>query len=275
MGVFRQGAVLYLALVSSVLVGQTRAVSDFDYGKSQVVQSGAGQLFSLANQTRISYGLGTLKWDPALAASALQHCLRMAHEGPISHRYGGEPDLTARAGQAGAHFSLIEENIAVGAYPAGIHQGWMNSPDHRANLLNPGIDRVGVAVVARDGVFFFVADYARVVPLLTQSQVEAAFAGMLRAKGLAVLRDPAEARAYCASSGRFRGADAPGFLIRWQNSDTTQLPQPLLEKLASGEYRQAAVGSCAPQDVEGAFTVYRVAVLLNGQDSPTGPRPFY
>ena len=109
-------------------------------------------------------GAGPLQWDPALAEAARQHCLRMAAEGPISHRYGGEPDLTERAGQAGAHFSLIEENVAIGPSPAAIHDEWMHSPGHRTNLLNPQVDRVGMAVVASRGVLYAVADYAKAVP---------------------------------------------------------------------------------------------------------------
>jgi hypothetical protein len=50
--------------------------------------------------------------------------------------------------------------------------------------------------------------------------------------------------------------------MRWQNPDVTQLPQPLVDQLRSGRYRKAAVGSCPPQDVEGSFTIYRVAVAL-------------
>lgn len=264
-----------LALVSSVLLGQTHTASAFQYGKSQVVESDEGQLLSLTNNTRASYGLGTLKWDSGLAAGALQHCLRMAQEGPIAHRYGGELDVTERAGQAGAHFSLIEENIAVGADAAQIHRGWMNSPHHRDNLLSPSIDRVGIAVVATRGVIYAVADYARAVPVLTQAQVETTFAGMLRARGLAIVGDENAVRAYCASSGKYRGADGPSFLMRWQSPDLSKLPQELASKVASGDYRQAAVGSCSPQNVEGAFTVYRVAVFLYGQDSAAALKPFY
>ena len=47
----------------------------------------------------------------------------------------------------------------------------MNSPGHRANLLSPDVDRVGVAVVASRGVLFAVADYARAVPALTQTKL--------------------------------------------------------------------------------------------------------
>ena len=50
--------------------------------------------------------------------------------------------------------------------------------------------------------------------------------------------------------------------MRWQDADLTQLPQALAERLASGNYRQAAVGSCPAQITEGSFTAYRVAVLL-------------
>jgi uncharacterized protein YkwD len=274
MDVLRIGTVLCLAVASSVLMGQTRITSGSEYGKSEVVQS-AGQLFALANQTRASHGLGPLKWDSALAAGAQQHCLRMAQEGPIAHRYGGELDLTERAGRAGAHFSLIEENIAVGASAAGIHQGWMNSRDHRDNLLNPGIDRVGIAVMARGGAIYAVADYSRAVPVLTQAQVEATFAGMLHSRGLTIDRDSSSARAYCASTGRYKGADGPSFLVRWQSPDVTQLPQELAKRVASGGYREAAVGSCAPQNVEGGFTLYRVAVFLYGQDSAAWAKPSY
>jgi hypothetical protein len=222
----------------------------------------AEQLFKLANEARTAAGVGALTWDPALAEAALRHGMRMAIEGPIAHRYDGEPDLTSRAGAAGAHFSYVEENIAVGSIPETIQGGWMDSPEHRANLLNPEVDHVGIAVVASGGLIFAVADYTRAVTVLTQTQVEAAFAKLLRARQIMVMEDTNEARSYCASNGRYQGGDPPSFLFRWQNPDVTQLPAPLAEQLMSGRYHKAAVGSCPAQDVNGAFTIYRVAVLL-------------
>jgi Cysteine-rich secretory protein family len=225
----------------------------------------AEQLFTMANATRAQEGRGQLGWDQALAGAAMKHCLVMAAKGPISHRYSGEADLTTRAAAAGAHFSLIEENIAVGSYPGSIHQGWLDSPGHRTNLLNPDIDRVGIAVVAAHGVLFAVADYARAVPVLTQSQVEAHVGGLLRGRGLSVTVDTTDARAACRLDKglpSIPGADPPQFVMRWQDGNLDQLPARLVENLASGRYRRAAVGSCPPRGAEGAFTVYRVAVLL-------------
>jgi hypothetical protein len=252
-----QGLILCLALSGPVILGQSAVAQRYANDRQQAAQE---QLLALANQSRAAQGAGPLRWDQALAAAALQHCRRMAAEGPISHRYGGEPDLTARAGQAGAHFSLIEENIAVGSYPATIHQGWMDSPGHRSNLLNPQVDRVGIAVVAANGVIYAVADYARAVQVLTPVQVEAAIAALLRPRGLIILKDPLDARAYCANGSK--DLSEPGFLMRWQNPDLTQLPQQLANQLGRGIYRRAAVGSCPPQNVDGAFTTYRMAVLL-------------
>jgi hypothetical protein len=234
-------------------------------GRAASIPAEAEQLFALANQARAAEGAVALEWDPALAAAALQHCQRMAQEGPIAHRYGGEADLTERAGGAGAHFSLIEENVALGAYPASIHEGWMQSPGHRANLLNAEVNRVGIAVVAARGELYAVEDFARAVPVLTQSQVEAAVQGLLRARGIATFLDGTEARAYCSHGQGVRGVAnsmQAEFRMLWQNADVTVLPGPLEERLASRRYREASVGSCAAQNVEGAFTVYRVAVLL-------------
>lgn len=225
------------------------------------------QLFALANQARAQAGVGRLEWDPALAAAALYHCRRMALEGPISHRYGGEPDLAERASQSGARFGLIEENVAVGPSSEGIHEEWMNSPGHRANLLSPEVDRVGIAVVASRGVLYAVADYSHGVDALSAAQIEARVAGLIRPSGVTILANPGLARAACATdSGMPRASDGPQprFIMRWQAADLSSLPQALADRLSSGKYTQASIGSCPAQSDQGqgSFSSYRIAVLL-------------
>jgi hypothetical protein len=257
--------VLCLALAVPFGFARAQAVAPWHDGRQQAMQPEAEQLLALANESRAAHGAGPLKWDPALAAAARQHCLRMAAEGPISHQYGGEPDVSDRAGQAGAHFSLIEENVAIGPDPAAIHEEWMHSTGHRRNLLNPEVDRMGAAVVSSRGVLYAVADYERAVSVLTQTQVETAVAGLLREHGIATFGDRADARAYCERgqrvSGELSGIE-PRFRMLWQNSDLNELPEALLGKLASRAYRKAAVGGCPAQGLQGSFTAYRVAVLL-------------
>jgi len=253
---------LVLALISPAFaLAQTGWQSS---GASGGLHAEAGQIFALANQARAQAGVGQLQWDRALAAAAMQHCQRMAAEGPIAHRYGGEADVSGRAAQAGAHFSIIEENVAVGPSANRIHEQWMQSPGHRENLLSPDVDHVGVAVVAARGVFYAVADYSRAVQQLSAAQVEARVGAMVHAGGVTIARDPAPAREACAlDEGMPRSAGAPpGFLMRWQDADLRKLPAALNEKLATGRYRVAVVGACPAHGDVGAFTAYRVAVLL-------------
>jgi uncharacterized protein YkwD len=239
--------------------------ADVQIANNQALRNAAGQLFALGNQARAAQGLRPLEWDPALAAAALNHCVRMAAEGPLSHQYDGEPDLSERAGHAGAHFSLVEENIAEGYEPASIHQAWMNSPHHRENLLNPEVDRVGLAVVARGNMLYAVADFAHEVRVLTPEQVEAAVANLVQATGVAAHGSSVGARLACAQDhGLPVSVDnrRPEFIMRWQDAELSHLPEALLDRIATGKYREAAVGSCASQSADGTFTVYRIAVLL-------------
>jgi uncharacterized protein YkwD len=225
----------------------------------------AEQLVALANQARAQSGAGKLEWDPALAEAALYHCRMMAYEGPISHRYQGEADLAARASQVGAQFGLIEENVAIGPSADGIHEEWMNSPGHRTNLLNPEVDHVGIAVVASRGVLYAVADYSRAVAALSAPQIEARVAGLIRASGVKILGDPTMARAACATeSGMPHPASGPQprFVMRWQDAELTRLPQPLVDRLGSGNYTGASIGSCPAQGGQSSFSAYRIAVLL-------------
>ncbi len=257
-----KGLFLILALVAPLSFLPKAAQAED--GDTVAVPTAAEQLFALANQTRVQAGAGRLAWDSALAAAALNHCKRMAAEGPISHRYNGEPDLANRAGQAGAHFQLIEENVAVGPTAGMIHAEWMNSPGHRSNLMNPEVDRVGLAVVASRGVLYAVADYSHAVEAMSAREIESRVGEMIRGSGVSVMTDPSLARAACATEEGLphSASERPGFIMRWQDSQLAQLPQALMEKVASGRYRRAAVGSCPAQGQEGTFTAYRVAVLL-------------
>jgi hypothetical protein len=146
-----------------------------------------------------------------------------------------------------------------------IHDEWMHSPGHRSNLLNPEIDRVGVAVVESRGVLYAVADYSRVVQSLSAPQVEERVAARIRESGVSIVADPALARRACTTDGgmpRSTAGAMPGFVMRWQGPDLTELPKSLVERLDSGRYRRAAVGSCPAEGLEGSFTAYRLAVLL-------------
>ena len=61
---------------------------------------------------------------------------------------------------------------------------------------------------------------------------------------------------------RLVGGEQPEFVMRWQGADLDHLPQQLVDRLRSGRYHHADVGSCQPRGDQMAFTQYRLAVLL-------------
>jgi uncharacterized protein YkwD len=101
------------------------------------------QLFEALNHERTAQGLPALQWDNALFKAARRHALLMLNLNRLEHQLPGESGLEGRLSEAGARFSVIAENIAIGPNPRIIHAGWMNSPGHRKNILDPRLTSVG------------------------------------------------------------------------------------------------------------------------------------
>jgi uncharacterized protein YkwD len=110
------------------------------------------QIYALLNQARRAAGLPALPLDEALSAVARAHCQDMAAHGFVGHispRTGGPAD---RARRAGITAPLITENLAQARSPQEADQGLLDSPGHRANILDPRARRVGIAVQEITGV---------------------------------------------------------------------------------------------------------------------------
>jgi uncharacterized protein YkwD len=119
------------------------------------------QLFQAINRERAANGLPPLKWDDALANAARQHAELMAEQKSLSHGFLGELSLPSRATRAGAHFSWLSENVAAGPSAENISEQWMQSPNHRANMLDADMDTIGAGAVEHNGVVFAVADFSK------------------------------------------------------------------------------------------------------------------
>jgi len=219
-------------------------------------------LFRMTNAARSEQGLAPLKWDDALAQAARAHAELLLQNGQLSHQFPGEPGLALRVAQAGAHFQTVAENVAEGPGIDSIQRGWMNSPPHRANILDPGLNAVGFGIVQHGDVLYAVADFARAVPSLSFDQVEAAVAKLLAAQGVQTSGPTVDARETCEMSHGAAGGSSPRFIMRWQSADLSQLPDALEEQLRTKTYRTAAIGACSSANAESGFTTYRVAVLL-------------
>jgi uncharacterized protein YkwD len=103
----------------------------------------------LTNVERAKAGCGALRVDSRLAAAAQAHSKDMVDRDYFSHTSPDGKGPGDRAAAAG-YPSWSGENIAAG-YPtaAAVVQGWMNSPGHKANILNCQSKATGVGYDAR------------------------------------------------------------------------------------------------------------------------------
>jgi hypothetical protein len=218
-------------------------------------------LLAAANQDRAAHGLGALRLDANLGVAARQHALEMVRHGNISHQFEGEADLAARAGQAGAHFSLVTENVAEAQNSSQIHDLWMHSPGHRANLLDDKVDSIGISVIQDRGQLYAVEDFARTVARVPLAQQESTVGGLIGATGVSVAPTTAAARQTCAMATGYAGGRQPWFVMRYTSADLGRLPEELTSRLQTGKYHEAEVGACVTGK-QGPFTSYSLAVLL-------------
>jgi hypothetical protein len=189
----------------------------------------------------------------------------MARYNRVSHQLPGEPDLSERGAQSGIHFSKISENVAQGTDASTLHEVWMNSKEHRNNLLDPNVNAIGVAVVSRCGQFYAVEDFGALVRSTPYNAQESAVAQLLTQRGLSVgpgsgTATLTEARQTCRMETGHAGRYKPGFIMRYTASHLDRLPSQLESRIQSGRYHRAVVAACSGET--GPFTAYNIAVLL-------------
>ncbi len=149
----RIGTRLWILVVAGVMLCTSA------YG--QAAGRAERDLFAEVNQARRAQGLPALRWDESLAAAARRHAAVMAEHGTAQHAFEGEPSLSARVKLAGARFSWLSENVTQGSTAEFIHGQFMNSPNHRANVLDRDMDSIGVGVVERGRQLFAVEDFSQ------------------------------------------------------------------------------------------------------------------
>lgn len=100
-------------------------------------------LIAEVNRTRAAYGLGRLRLDLTLERAARAHSRSMLSSGAFAHG-----SFQRRLSSFGARGPALGENLAWGvgsrSSARAIVAGWLASPGHRANLLRPGFNRIGV-----------------------------------------------------------------------------------------------------------------------------------
>src|SRR5262245_5481810 len=115
----------------------------------------AADLFERTNQERAARGLPALQWDPGLAVHASMWSANMAAYGFRHSDLGPLP----------GSYDMVGENIAAGSpgvTTGGLHNAWMHSDGHRANILAPGYRTFGAgAYCTADGTIYLTENFGR------------------------------------------------------------------------------------------------------------------
>jgi uncharacterized protein YkwD len=141
----------------------------FNDDESQTEQ----QLLALANQSRKQAGAPALTLDSGLSQAARIHAQAMLEARQLSHQFDGEPSLPIRlADRTQLQLDQEGENVALDYSAQGGHEHLMLSPPHRANLLNPAYNVVGLGVVRSGDRLYIVQDFGHALPNYSPAEVK-------------------------------------------------------------------------------------------------------
>ena len=103
----------------------------------------AEQVVELVNQERTKAGLNAVTLDQNIASAALVRAKEI--ETSFSHTRPNGSKFSTALTEQGVTFKGAGENIAWGQKsPEAVMQAWMNSEEHRANILNKNFTKIGV-----------------------------------------------------------------------------------------------------------------------------------
>ncbi|MCA9600534.1 MAG: CAP domain-containing protein [Polyangiales bacterium] len=115
------------------------------------------RILELVNQTRAQHGLPALAQNPRLALQADVWAERLAELGALSHSNGQGYIWETDPGTGG-------EIVGYGTSIEQVHQGYLNSPPHLANILNPSFRSAGGGYAEAGGRVYTVVQFHSSTP---------------------------------------------------------------------------------------------------------------
>jgi uncharacterized protein YkwD len=121
------------------------------------------RVWALANRERVANGVAALDWDAAGHRFARAHAADMARLSYVGHEAPDGSSYRERIARAPFHALATHENVGHAWGPGEMHEAFLRSAGHRANLLATDVDRgaVGVAVDPADPSAYYVSEFFR------------------------------------------------------------------------------------------------------------------
>jgi uncharacterized protein YkwD len=157
------------AWVVAAAVAVAATVVPAPAARASITERIAKQVRECANSERAKHGLGHLAENPILDQAAAFHARNMAKYDFFDHDdpWGRTPEQRIDKFGSAAAFDGTGENIAAGETSAAqACEDWMNSPGHRANILDPTFHSVGGGFARGDTEyrFYYVQEFGEANP---------------------------------------------------------------------------------------------------------------
>jgi hypothetical protein len=242
---------------------------------SQFDAAGEQQLVDLINQARTARGLNPLVVDERLTEAARKHTQLMVQHSQLAHEFEGEPSPQSRVNNEGLSSDAEGENVDLNQTIAGAHDALMKSPPHRANILDPDYNSIGVGVVRAGGNVWVTEDFARRLPQLSESQAERTVQNAIdhneKARGfgepvrqpLTQLRHMACDMALNDDLNLAPASHLTGVhqVFAWTAGDPAKLPKGMDSMLTSGLKGGYSLGSCFAPSVSHPGGIYWLVMV--------------
>jgi uncharacterized protein YkwD len=119
----------------------------FKVANGTVDEKAEQEMFAMVNAQRVNQGLAPLTISTSLSDLALAHSDDMFKRGYFSHYTPEGLSPFDRMEKARISYQYAGENLALAPSTQLAMQGLMNSPGHRANILNPNFHQIGIGVI--------------------------------------------------------------------------------------------------------------------------------
>ena len=199
----------------------------------------------------------------------------MVQHSALSHQFEGEPSPQTRVNNEGLSSDAEGENVDLNHSIAGAHDALMHSPPHRANILDPDYNVVGVGVIRAGDNVWVTEDFARRLPQLSESQAESAVQSAVdrseRARGFgAPVRQPLRQLRHMACDMALNddlnltpASHVSGVhqVFAWTAGDPAKLPKGIDSMLGTGLKGGYSLGACFAPSVSHPGGIYWLVMV--------------
>jgi cysteine-rich secretory family protein len=251
-------AVIFLLVLSPAL-----------YASAQSISPAEKRILEELNHERVKNGLDPLAWNEQAAAAARSHTRLLVENANLSHQFRGEASLPERLGATGARFTVAAENVARTEWIEDVHPALMGSPGHRANMLSPRYNAVGIGVMEDKGKIFVTQDFIFLVPEYSEALFASAFAesfNLARKRRKADIRPDALLHELaCATdgdaaklAGQVSGARS---VVVFTSSNPHNLPEQMLSR--ADDFHRMNFGVCFRPDQEHGYANFWIVATFS------------